>query len=115
MWRELFPKILKWVISIFFLILGMSFLAMVENSGNPGPLILAVFSFGVVYWLYKSVNEIPKQVALTTLAILLITAGCAYFVVINSFPFNMGFYTAWSAWAIMLGVPIITLTYWKYS
>lgn len=113
--RELLPKVLKWMLSVFFLILGVSFLYRVHENGHPGPLILAVFSFGLVYWQYKSVKDIPKQVAIAT-ALVMVAGGIAgYYVPLNEFPFNFGFFIDWAACSLIAGTPVIAWAYNKYD
>lgn len=115
MWVDLFTKTLKWSVSAFFLILALLFLDMVRTSGNIEPIILAIFSFGIVYWLYRSANEIPWQIGAASLVILTLTAGVALYVPFDHFPFNVNFYLAWASWTVALGAPVIAILYRKYG
>lgn len=115
MFMELFPKVLKWALSAFFLIMGLSFLISVQQTGHPGPIILAIFSFGIVFWLYRSASEVPWQVAIASLLIFAAAAGAALYIPVYSFPFNINFFLAWAAWSLIIGIPAIALAYRKYG
>lgn len=115
MWRELFPKVLKWDISAFFFILGIYFLALVEQGGHVGPLILALFSFGIVYWQYKKSDKMPWQVALASALVLAASWAAARYISLDYGVFGFGFYPAWTAWTIFLGTPVIAFAHQKYS
>jgi len=88
---------------------------MVKQNGHPGPLILALFSFGIVYWQYKSRSEIPWQVAVASVAILAVAGAAALFLPVALFPFNAGFFPAWCGWSLLIGIPAIAWTYWNYD
>lgn len=112
---SLIPKVIKWCVSAFFLIWGVGFLVMVKQLDHIGPLILAMFSFGIVYWQYKSRNEIPREVAIASLAVVALAGAASWFLFIDAFPFNQSFFAAWSAWTLLIGIPVIGWTYWKYG
>lgn len=111
----LVPKILKWYTSAFFLIWGLGFLVMVKQHDHVGPLILAMFSFGIVYWQFKSRSDLSRQVIIASIMVLLAAAGASYYAYLDTFPFNQGFFAAWAAWTLLLGTPVIGWTYWKYD
>ncbi|PJB69236.1 MAG: hypothetical protein CO093_10905 [Alphaproteobacteria bacterium CG_4_9_14_3_um_filter_47_13] len=115
MWLNLFPKVIKWCFSTLFLMLGILFLAMTKEGGTPGPIILALFSFGAVYWMYKSVSDIPKQVAFATVAIYGAGAAAAMYIPLDHFPLNTNFFIAWLCWSLMIGTPVIAFVYHKYD
>jgi len=116
MFMDIFPKVLKWCVSAFFLIWGIGFLVMVKQYDHMGPFILALFSFGIVYWQYKSRADIPKEVMLASLGVLVVAGLAALYLPEVRFPpFNFGFFGTWSGWALVIGVPVISWTYHEFD
>lgn len=112
MWRDIFPKVMKWYVSAFCTIWGIAFLKLV-NEGMIEALILAMFCFGMVYWQYKSRSEFPKPVLIATVITAALTVTCTMYIGIDAFPFNLGFFPALSGWAFVIGVPAATWAYIK--
>lgn len=114
MWRELFPKVLKWNISALFLILGLYFIFLVDRGGHIGPLILAIFSFGIVYWLYKT-SGFSRQTAAVSALVLVASWAAARYLALDGGIFSMGFYADWIVWNLLLGTPSMTFAYLKFK
>ncbi len=113
--RDAFPKVVKWNISAFFLILGLYFMLLVEGTGNIQPIILAIFCFGIVYWLFKAKSEMSWQINFASALSLIIAGAAATYSGVTYGLLGMGFYPAWIGWTFLLGTPIMAYTYKNYG
>lgn len=112
---EIIPKVIRWALSVFFLLFGVACVALARN-GETWTLIFGIFSFGVVYIQNNKKNKMPKEVMIASVIILATAAFLAKELHrIDIFPYNGGFFTAWIGWALTLGIPGIYWAYKKYD
>ena len=115
--RDLLPKVLKWAVNIFFLILALHLFTM-GSEGHTWAFMLGIISVGVVYIQYNKNNDTPKEVMLFTVLVLVVTGLVAHYVshpALDFYPMNAGFYEAWTGWSLVLGMPAIAWAFKKFD
>jgi len=113
---QLFINTLKWVTSTSFFILGVYCLRLATDEGTIKPIILVIFSFGIVYWMSHSTYEASKKVFLTGLALVLAVGLATRFYIwplLLSYDWDIGYYMSWGLSTIVLGIPIMGVVFWK--
>ncbi len=118
---DLIPKVLKWLVSALFFILAMKMLNLTMN-GASWSLIIAIFSFGIIYWQYTSKSAMGKPVMLASIGVLICTAAAALYLPAwlpffpsGFFPFNGGFFMDWGGLTVLLGGPVMAWVFDKYD
>lgn len=110
-------QLMKWTVSVFFAITGIYCLMIIQNTGDIKPLFISILSFGIVYWMYKSKDDVKKSVMFITLAIIIASYGAMlyapYYLNIEHPLFTSSQYQAWLSWAFLGGWPIAFITFWK--
>ena len=102
-----FTRFFKWLVSISAFIYGCSFLMMIEGSGHIGPLILAIFCFGIVYWMSSNTYEGSKKIFFATAAIIVGTGFIPMYFNPPVMIFEIGYYFSWNIWAAAIGFPVM--------
>lgn len=106
---DIFTKTMKWFFCSSFFVLGVFFFYLSDYNQDPKPIILGLFSFGVVYWLSKSFYELPKKLLLTNFGVLIASAVVAHYVL----DFGLNFFIAWYGWLAIIGIPVMAYTFTK--
>ena len=110
---------MKWSVSVFFAITGVYCLMMVQANDDIRPMFIAILSFGIVYWMYKTKDDIPKAVMFMTLFVVIASYGAMlyapYYLDLHQKIFTQYQYAAWLSWAFLGGWPIAFVTLWKTS
>ena len=110
---DVFGKILKWWFSTLFLVGGIYFLTLTQDTGAKGPFFVALLCFGMVYWAYNSRNKLPRPIILVTVGILGGTAGLLHYVPDIGAFITDNFFVNWLALIACLGTPIMIYAYKK--
>ena len=111
-------KYLKWFVGIAFFIAGIYFIQLTAKTGIQ-PAILAVFCFGMTFWLSKSTYESSKAVMVGS-TVTVVGSGflSRYFLgdfVANTFGLDLNFYVWWLATSFILGIPVMLYAFKKSS
>ena len=112
----LFVKVLKWFVSVSFFILGIYLLRQTTENDDIRPLILVIFSLGVVYWMSKETYEASKKVFLIGLGVVLLAGVAARLLVwpmLMDADVYIGYYMTWELCALAVGIPVMTYVFWK--
>jgi hypothetical protein len=110
-----FVKLIKWIISVGFLIIGAAFLQKFSDTGSIRPVGIVIMSFGIVFWMSKSTYEAPKKVFLISLGIIIAGAILTHLFTgafIGAFT-GFHYYTSWFLTTAALGVPAMFYTFIK--
>lgn len=113
---EIFVKLLKWLVSISFFIFGIYCLRMTFEDNTIRPVILAIFSLGIVYWFSKATYEASKKIFLTGLVVVLVAGLAArifIWTVLLALGYEIGYYMTWELCSVAAGVPVMTYAFWK--
>lgn len=111
-----FVKLLKWLVSISFFIMGIYFLRMAAEDDSIRPVFLVIFSFGVVYWMSKATYEASKKTFLIGLGIVLFMGMVARFLVwpyLLTADIIIDYYMTWELTSVVVGIPIMSYFFWK--
>lgn len=112
----IFAKVLKWLVSVSFFVLGVYLLRLAMENDDIRPLILVIFSFGVVFWMSKETYEASKRIFLIGLGIVLIAGVVARFVLwplLLTMNFMLGYYMTWELCTLAAGIPVMAYVFWK--
>ena len=117
--RDILFQLMKWTVSVFFTITGVYCLMIVQQYDNIQPLFISILSFGIVYWMYKTKEDIPKTVMFMTLFVVIASYWAMlyapYYLDLHQRIFTGSQYLTWLAWAFVGGWPITMITFWKTS
>ena len=110
-------QVMKWTVSVFFAITGIYCLMVIQNTGDIKPLFISIVSFGIVYWMYKSKDDVPKAVMFMTLVVIVasywIMLYAPYYLNLEHHLFTSSQYLAWLSCAFICGLPVAYITFWK--
>ncbi len=107
-------KYLKWYIGIAFFIAGIYFIQLTAHIGIK-PAILAIFCFGMTFWLSKSTYESSKPIMIGS-TVTVVGAGflSRYFLVFHApLGLDLNFYVWWLASAFLTGIPVMGYAFKK--
>ena len=108
-------RVVKWAFSMTLMMIGIYFLMMASENNDVRPIILCIFSFGTVYLMYRSRVQVPRMIGLLTAAVFVGSMAAAKYFYIDYPVFNAGFYPAWWAWTMVVGLPVMALGFKKYG
>ena len=113
--RDLLPRLVKWVLSILFLIAGLKMIHM-AIEGQAWAFMPGLLCLGLVYWQYNGRDDIPKQIMLVTVFVLAVAGAAAFYVpALPFFPFSGGAFMAWAGWSMALGLPVVGWAFKKFD
>jgi hypothetical protein len=106
-------KTIGWLISMSFVISGLFFAQVMTDTGSIEPMILVIFSFGIVFWLSKTTYETSKKVMGSSLGMLILSAAVAKYIVADLLAewFGIGFYFSWEICMLALGGPVMAYVF----
>ncbi len=108
-------RVLKWLFSMTLIMIGIRFLMMASDNNDVRPIIICIFSFGAVYVMYRTRSEVPKMIGLLTAIVFVGAMLAARYLYIDLPVFNYGFYFAWWAWIMALGLPVMLLGFSRFG
>ena len=111
---EIFLKSLKWLIAAGLFIIGIVCLVYVRDHHTVKPMIISIFSFGLVFIMYKT-NDLNKPLLFSSISILAGAFLLNVFVAIDHPVFTYNFYLAWWLWCAVIGLPGMSFAYKKFK
>jgi hypothetical protein len=114
---DIFAKVIKWCISTTFAITGWGCLILARDYDSIKPVFISVVSFGVVYWLYEwGKKDISKpRIVITVLVFIAALAAALYVQIDNVFFYYGNIYYTWWVWCMIIGIPVMAVSYKKYD
>ncbi len=110
-----FGRLLKWLFSMTLMVIGLRFLMMASENNDVRPIIICIFSFGGVYLLYRTRADIPRMIGILTGGVFLAAYFAAEYLFFDVPILNYGFFMAWWAWTMMIGIPVMFLGFLKFG
>ncbi len=116
---EAFFKALKWYIVAISAIIGTSAFIIADKSGSVAPVMIGVLSYGVVYAVSHFWKEFRGKLLLSSILIFLILSFASPYVpylMYVLFAYNPASFDPYYTWGLTmaaLGIPAMTLVFYK--
>jgi len=113
-----FLKSLRWYIMVVFVIIGTAALIIADERDTVRPVIIAVFSYGVVYIMSVFWKEFRDKILFYSAAVFLALTflskftPIALYILFGYAPETINQYYAWAG-TVALGMPMMTIVFYR--